>query len=358
LQVEYYELCQRIKAAKSKLIAEFSFQENPFGVFLDQVSKAAQETKNSANHLACEYISCFSRRKQMLSEFEGKYTALRLLESVLFSADKTLVFNLTVAGAESSSEILSSLGLRSAVVHSGLHISERNSAMVSFKRGSIKALCAPLVLDEGIDVPAADLAIVIAGNRSMRQFIQRLGRVIRKKTDGRSANIYIMYVEDTLEDPSEYFNQRVYGGIEDGADSINYIDASTGVLKEMKNPVKQGPLIRTLSESTNSKSQYNQQEAILDITTRHIIPNDTVIKIPGTNIDNLSQLLSLLKKESIPFENNRLLNGSIWVYKNDREFGEYAEYLRSLGVSVKYYPHGRSRRAGEQYELDPRKVLK
>ncbi len=39
------------------------------------------------------------------------------------------------------------------------------------------------VLDEGVDVPDASLAVILSGTGSTRQFIQRLGRVLRKKGD-------------------------------------------------------------------------------------------------------------------------------------------------------------------------------
>ena len=62
-------------------------------------------------------------------------------------------------------------------------------------------LAAPRVLDEGVDVPAADLAVIIGASRSRRQMVQRMGRVLRKKADGRRARFVVVFVEDTVEDP-------------------------------------------------------------------------------------------------------------------------------------------------------------
>ena len=41
------------------------------------------------------------------------------------------------------------------------------------------------VLDEGVDVPDAELGIIMSGTGSGRELIQRLGRILRPKHDGR-----------------------------------------------------------------------------------------------------------------------------------------------------------------------------
>jgi superfamily II DNA or RNA helicase len=61
---------------------------------------------------------------------------------------------------------------------------------------------APQVLDEGVDVPAADLAVILASSRSRRQMIQRMGRVLRRKPERTLARFVIVHVEGTVEDPS------------------------------------------------------------------------------------------------------------------------------------------------------------
>ena len=58
------------------------------------------------------------------------------------------------------------------------------------------------MLDEGVDVPAADLAVILAASRSRRQMIQRMGRVLRRKPDGRAARFIIVYARGTVEDPA------------------------------------------------------------------------------------------------------------------------------------------------------------
>ncbi|MEM3980809.1 MAG: helicase-related protein, partial [Ignisphaera sp.] len=47
--------------------------------------------------------------------------------------------------------------------------------------GEINILASAMALDEGIDVPDASVAIVVSGTGSYREYIQRLGRILRPK---------------------------------------------------------------------------------------------------------------------------------------------------------------------------------
>ena len=45
------------------------------------------------------------------------------------------------------------------------------------------------VLNEGVDVPDANVAIVMSGSGSVREHVQRLGRILRKR-EGKRAMLY------------------------------------------------------------------------------------------------------------------------------------------------------------------------
>ncbi len=63
---------------------------------------------------------------------------------------------------------------------------ERLDVLEGFEQGVYPAIVANQVLDEGVDVPAAKLAIVIGGMASSRQARQRLGRILRRTGDTRA----------------------------------------------------------------------------------------------------------------------------------------------------------------------------
>jgi superfamily II DNA or RNA helicase len=54
------------------------------------------------------------------------------------------------------------------------------------------------VLDEGVDVPDASMAVILSGTGSSREFIQRLGRILRKR-EGKEAVLFELVSQDTAE---------------------------------------------------------------------------------------------------------------------------------------------------------------
>jgi superfamily II DNA or RNA helicase len=57
---------------------------------------------------------------------------------------------------------------------------ERQDVLAGFRDGRYLAIVTSKVLDEGIDVPDAELGIIVSGTGSAREFIQRLGRLLRR----------------------------------------------------------------------------------------------------------------------------------------------------------------------------------
>jgi superfamily II DNA or RNA helicase len=67
---------------------------------------------------------------------------------------------------------------------------EREDVITGFKDGRYKAIVTSKVLDEGIDVPDAQVGILVSGTGSSREFIQRLGRLLRPKNDNNQARLF------------------------------------------------------------------------------------------------------------------------------------------------------------------------
>jgi superfamily II DNA or RNA helicase len=60
---------------------------------------------------------------------------------------------------------------------------ERQDVLKGFKEGRYMAIVTSKVLDEGVDIPDAELGVILSGTGSAREFIQRLGRLLRPKPD-------------------------------------------------------------------------------------------------------------------------------------------------------------------------------
>ena len=74
---------------------------------------------------------------------------------------------------------------------------ERARILDMFRRGKVTKLATAEVLDEGVDVPDAEVAIIISGSGSPRQYVQRLGRLLRPKR--RKAVLYELVTRETID---------------------------------------------------------------------------------------------------------------------------------------------------------------
>ncbi|ACK68551.1 type III restriction protein res subunit [Gloeothece citriformis PCC 7424] len=80
-------------------------------------------------------------------------------------------------------------------------VKERHDILKRFREGDYKILVTSHVLNEGVDVPDARIAIILSGTGSAREYVQRLGRVLRKgKTPDKLAILYEVITEDTSEE--------------------------------------------------------------------------------------------------------------------------------------------------------------
>ena len=76
---------------------------------------------------------------------------------------------------------------------------ERRDIIEGFKSGRYNVVVTSRVLDEGVDVPDAELGIIVSGTGSGRELIQRLGRLLRPKQDGRKARLIELVSKHTRE---------------------------------------------------------------------------------------------------------------------------------------------------------------
>ncbi len=143
-------------------------------------------------------------RRAMLAHREAKEIALgtdgklRILADLLAQhyPERILIFTNDNATVYRISQEL----LIPAITHQ-TPVKERHDILTHFREGEYKTLVASHVLNEGVDVPDARVAIILSGTGSEREYIQRLGRVLRKGTDNNKlAILYEVVAEDTSEE--------------------------------------------------------------------------------------------------------------------------------------------------------------
>jgi superfamily II DNA or RNA helicase len=109
-------------------------------------------------------------------------------------ADRTIVFtedNATVYA-------ISRRFLLPAITHQ-TKLKERSRILAAFNAGELTAVVTSKVLNEGVNVPEANVAIVLSGSGSVREHVQRLGRILRKGENKR-ATLYELVAAGTGEE--------------------------------------------------------------------------------------------------------------------------------------------------------------
>jgi superfamily II DNA or RNA helicase len=121
---------------------------------------------------------------------------LRALEALLAQhpGQKTLVFTDDNASAYEVSQRY----LIPALTHQ-TSVKERQEILEYFKTGRYKAIVTSRVLNEGVDVPDAAIAVVLSGTSVPRELVQRLGRILRRQ-EGKQALLYEVVSKGTREE--------------------------------------------------------------------------------------------------------------------------------------------------------------
>jgi len=78
-------------------------------------------------------------------------------------------------------------------------VKERHDILQRFRTGDYPVIVTSRVLNEGVDVPEASVAVVLSGTGSQREYVQRLGRILRRG-EGKLALLYEVVAEATSEE--------------------------------------------------------------------------------------------------------------------------------------------------------------
>jgi superfamily II DNA or RNA helicase len=83
-------------------------------------------------------------------------------------------------------------------------VKERREILTRFREGRYPAVVTSRVLNEGVNVPEANVAVVLSGTGSVREHVQRLGRILRRG-EGKRAVLYEVITANTVE---EFVSER------------------------------------------------------------------------------------------------------------------------------------------------------
>ena len=221
---EEYDLLSEAMGQARRALLDLGAPAAPYEDFIRFVTLLSTNGGMREGMRAKRYLSASGKRRELLASTRSKYDALARLADALRDSSRSIVFTETIESAEECARLLVTNGVTSEAMHSGLAIAERSAMLGRFAEGRIKTIVAPRLLDEGVDVPEADLGVIVATTRQRRQMVQRMGRVLRRKQDGRAARFVIIFVENTSEDPDGHAHETFLNEILDVADDIQRFD--------------------------------------------------------------------------------------------------------------------------------------
>ena len=180
-----------------KLLRYFDFEK---GVFKnDPMVEKLLLLRKSIIHKAQNKVSCF---RDILNELKRidklKYIFCYIPEGYDYDEDRNaerILNKFLVAG----NETIPSLKMN-PYIGNGDNLDE---ILRGFSEGKIDLLFAMKMLDEGVDIPRAEIGIFASSTGNPRQFIQRRGRLLRLHNDKPFATIFDMVVIPKLSDKNE-----------------------------------------------------------------------------------------------------------------------------------------------------------
>ena len=142
------------------------------------------------------------KRQNIINNAEEKYAAFKNILKENPNIDKLIIF-CSPQQIDNVQEILNREGItpqhrftqkQSAIKRKKDNESERELILKKFEEGAYKALVAIKCLDEGVDVPSAENAIIMSSTTNPREHVQRRGRILRNSPGKEIATIYDILV--------------------------------------------------------------------------------------------------------------------------------------------------------------------
>ncbi len=205
-----------ISRARGKVLAEYDINRIPVYLAAEEQARYDACTRAIRNYMTARRredpdFTGIELRKEVGNNAESRriVQAIRVKESIedraqeklrvledlfrLHNGSRILVFT----GSNAMAREVSARFLIPCLLHHSRK-KERKEILDGFRSGSYPAIVANQVLDEGVDIPEAKIAIVLGGFASAKQAKQRLGRILRKTGEARAV-LYEVVCAETRE---------------------------------------------------------------------------------------------------------------------------------------------------------------
>ena len=217
---EYAEFTDRLKTLLPQILKIRPYLQKCKGErFYAELQKLASAKIEQVSDLASSILITLYKRKEIVYLARNRISCAEELIK-RFPDNRIIVFAERISTVDELYNKLSknNSNIRVGKYHSEMSNEARKLALERYTTGEINVLLSCRALDEGLNVPETDAGIIMSCTGSVRQRIQRVGRVLRKSGGKSVKSIYYLYigghfdyVEESEAIPNN--NKNIGGGI-------------------------------------------------------------------------------------------------------------------------------------------------
>lgn len=222
----YERLSRSISDSESSLRAQAPAGRSSSAQFYKWVQTVAKRDKGEIGRLASHLLADKFKRKALLYAIDARGRAVQTLLEREFKENpnaRVIIFHERIEEVMKLFIRLYNKGFPVIAEHSELPSPIREAGLEIFRKGVAQIIISAKSLIEGFNVPAIDMAIIVASTASVRQRVQSLGRVLRKHRnqsgEEKTPKIHVLYAKNTVD-------EAIYGKFDwnqaTGADSNRY----------------------------------------------------------------------------------------------------------------------------------------
>ena len=195
---ELNQIAERLRILRGIIVTDYGGPSSDDGwpMFIAELVSDGDGTAISMQHLWLE------RKRLLWSDEIRTEITCELIEK--HTDDRIVVFHQDIRGVEAiAAALIEDYDYDPTwvvVEHSALHRKVRDENIESFRNGTAGILISCRTLDEGFNVPNVNVGIIAASSSTSTQYIQRMGRILRKKADSKPSQCYRISAKSTVDE--------------------------------------------------------------------------------------------------------------------------------------------------------------
>ena len=201
-QFLYSELTARISATRHRLLNLVPALGKIKGVaFFFAIQDLCSSKNETIAELARLLLNLYHQRRAIINLAPQRIECTFDLILLLDQKSKIIIFGERITQSEELYERLKRRYPKEVThYHSEMGETERSIALNRYRSGEARIVVSCKALDEGLDIPSADVGIILSSTSEQRQRVQRMGRVLRLQEGKHKASLFYLSLADTVED--------------------------------------------------------------------------------------------------------------------------------------------------------------